>query len=67
MTKVVIYKTNFLFNLGKAAANGKSTITNMYKLVLSLYWTQINKDTFSTKNQANQKEISKFRNKRHIL
>ena len=63
MTGVVKYRTNFLFNWGKAAANGKSTITNMYKPVLPLYWTQINKDTFSTKNKANQKEISKFRNK----
>ena len=64
---VVKYRTNFLFNLGKAAANGQSTITNMYKVVLPLYWTQINKDTFSTKNQANKKEISKFRNKSHIF
>ena len=61
MTGVVKYWTDFLFNLGKAAAYGKSTITNMYKVVLPLYWTQINKDTFSTKHQANQKEISKFR------
>ena len=67
MTGVVKYRTNFLFNLGKTAANGKSTITNIYKAVLPLYWTQINKDTFSTKNKANQKEISKFRNKRHIF
>ena len=37
MTGVVKYRTNFLFNLCKAAANGKSTITNMYKVVLPLY------------------------------
>ena len=67
MTGVVKCKTNFLFNLGRAAANGKYYITNMYKVVLPLYWTQINKDIFSTKNQANQKEIFKFRNKRHIF
>ena len=29
MTGVVKYRTNFLFNLGKEGANGKSTITNM--------------------------------------
>ena len=67
MTGVVKYRTNILFNLGKAAANCKSTITNMYKAVLPLYWTQINKDTFSTKNKAKQKEISKFQNKRHVF
>ena len=59
MTGVVKYRTNFLFYLGKAAANSKSIITNMYKVVLQLYWTQINKDTFSTKNQSNQ-QISIF-------
>ena len=67
MTGVVKYRTNLLFNLGKTAANGKSTITNMYKAVLPLYWTQINKNIFTTKNKANQKEVSKFRNKRHVF
>ena len=63
MTEVVKYRNNFLFNFNKAAANGKSTITNMYNVVWPLYLTQINKDTFRTKNQANQKEIFKYSNK----
>ena len=67
MTKVVKYRTNFLFNIGKAAANGKSTISNMYNAVLPLYWTQINKDTFNIKNKANQTEISKFQNTIHVF
>ena len=60
MTGVVKYRTNFLFNLSNKAANGKSTITNMYKAVLPLYLSQINKNTFSIKNKANQNNISKF-------
>ena len=48
MTRVVKYRTNFLFNLGKEAANGKSTITNIYKAVLPLYWTKIHKEKCST-------------------
>ena len=39
----------------------------MYKAVLPLYWNQINKNTFSTKNKANQKKISQFQNKRHVF
>ena len=30
MTGVVKYRTNFLFNLGKEARNGKTTVINMY-------------------------------------
>ena len=67
MIGVVKYRTNFLFHLGKEAANGKSSIMNMYNAVLQLYWTQINKDTFSTKNKVNLNEISKFKNKRHSV
>ena len=67
MTEVVKYRTNFLFNLGKEAQNGKSTITNMYNVVLPLYWSQINIDTFSTKNKSNQNEIFKYQNKRHFV
>ena len=60
MTGVVKYRTNFLFNLGKEAANNKSTITIMHKALLPVYWTQINKNTFITNNKANYNIISKF-------
>ena len=59
MTGVVKYKTNFLFNLVKEAANGNmyKYITNMYKTVIPLYWSQINTDTFSTNNIFNLKRF----------
>ena len=34
MTGDTFFNTNFLFNLGQSAANGKSTISHMYQKVL---------------------------------
>ena len=67
MTGEIRYANNFLFNLGRLAANGKSTITHMYRKVLPLYWTQISKDTFNSKNKSNNKDLYNYQNKRHVF
>ena len=67
MTGDIKYTTNFLFNLGRLAANGKSTITNMYRKVLPIYWDQISKDTFNSKIKSNQKDMYKYKTARHIF
>ena len=56
MTNETKYATNFLFNLERFAAHGKSTILKMYLRLLSIYWAEISKDAFSFKNKANQND-----------
>ena len=51
MTGETKYSTNFLFNVGRSAANGKRIISKMYQRVLPIYWDEICKDTFSSKNK----------------
>ena len=66
MTGETKYSLNFLFNLGRSAANGKSTISKMNQRVLPIYWAEISKDTFSSKNKANQKDRFNYQTSRHI-
>ena len=56
MTVETKYSTNFLFNLGRTAPYGKSTISKMYQRVRLIYWEEISKDIFSSKNKDNQKK-----------
>ena len=66
MTGETKYLTNFQFNLGRTAANGKSTISKMYQRVLRIYWAKISIDTFSSKNKANQKDVYNYQTSRYI-
>ena len=66
MTGETKYSTNYLFNLGRTAANGKSTVSKMYKRVLPIYWAEISKDTFSSKNKANHKDLYNYQTSRFI-
>ena len=60
------YSTNFLFNIGKTAANGKSMISIMYQRVLPIYFAEISKDTFSFQNKANQNDLYNNQTSRFI-
>ena len=66
MTGETKYSTNFLFNLGRNAANGKSTVSKIYQRLLPLYRAEISKDTFSYKNKANQKDFYNYQTSRFI-
>ena len=60
------YATNFLYNLTRSAANGKSTASKIYPNVLPIYWAEISKDAFKSKNKFHHKKFFNYRTSRHI-
>ena len=66
MTGKTKYATHFLFNLGRSASNGESTISKMYQRVLPIYWAEISKDALSYKTKTNQNDLHQYQKARHI-
>ena len=48
------------------AGNGKSTVSKMYQRVPPIYWAEISKDTVSSKNKGNQKDLYNYQTSRFI-
>ena len=67
MSGDTFFNTNFLFNLGQSAANGKSTISHMYQKVLPTYSDEIGPDTFNFKNKNNYKSLFKYQTASHLF